>query len=165
MIFVTVGTHEQGFERLIKKVDDLVRDGKIKEDVIMQIGFTQYKPKYCKWYTIIPYVDMHKYIDDARIIITHGGPASFIMPLQIGKVPIVVPRQEKYHEHINNHQVEFTKHISSRLGNIIPVYEIEDLINTIENYDNLVSNVDKKMAMHNKEFINGFDKIVKGLFD
>ena len=108
---------------------------------------------------------MHKYIDDARIIITHGGPASFIMPLQIGKVPIVVPRQEKYHEHINNHQVEFTKHISSRLGNIIPVYEIEDLIDTIENYDNLVSNVDKKMAMHNKEFIKGFDKIVKSLFD
>lgn len=35
MIFVTVGTHEQGFERLIKKIDDLVRDGKIKEDVIM----------------------------------------------------------------------------------------------------------------------------------
>lgn len=45
------------------------------------------------------------------------------------------------------------------------MYEIEDLIDTIENYDNLVSNVDKKMAMHNKEFIKGFDKIVKGLFD
>lgn len=26
MIFVTVGTHEQSFERLVKKVDELKRD-------------------------------------------------------------------------------------------------------------------------------------------
>lgn len=31
MIFVTVGTHEQPFNRLIKKVDDLI----IKEKVIL----------------------------------------------------------------------------------------------------------------------------------
>lgn len=39
MIFVTVGTHEQQFNRLIKKVDELKRDGIIKEDVFMQTGF------------------------------------------------------------------------------------------------------------------------------
>ena len=33
MIFVTVGTHEQPFNRLIKKVDDLVANGSIKEKV------------------------------------------------------------------------------------------------------------------------------------
>lgn len=38
MIFVTVGTHEQPFNRLIKKVDELKRDGVIQEDVIMQTG-------------------------------------------------------------------------------------------------------------------------------
>ena len=31
MIFVTVGTHEQPFNRLIKKVDELKRDGVIQE--------------------------------------------------------------------------------------------------------------------------------------
>ena len=35
MIFVTVGTHEQPFNRLVKCVDDLKRDGLIKEDVII----------------------------------------------------------------------------------------------------------------------------------
>lgn len=35
MIFVTVGTHEQPFNRLIKKVDDLVADGAIQEKVVM----------------------------------------------------------------------------------------------------------------------------------
>ncbi len=31
MIFVTVGTHEQQFNRLIQKVDELKRDGYIKD--------------------------------------------------------------------------------------------------------------------------------------
>lgn len=38
MIFVTVGTHEQPFNRLIQKVDELKRDGVIKDDVIIQTG-------------------------------------------------------------------------------------------------------------------------------
>ena len=48
MIFVTVGTHEQPFNRLIRKIDELKRDGIIKEEVIMQIGYSTYEPKYCK---------------------------------------------------------------------------------------------------------------------
>ena len=39
MIFVTVGTHEQQFNRLIKFIDELKRDKVIVEDVIMQTGF------------------------------------------------------------------------------------------------------------------------------
>ena len=46
MIFVTVGTHEQPFNRLIQKVDELKRDGVIKDDVIIQTGFSTYKTKY-----------------------------------------------------------------------------------------------------------------------
>ena len=45
MIFVTVGTHEQPFNRLIKKVDELKRDGVIQEDVIMQTGFSTYEDR------------------------------------------------------------------------------------------------------------------------
>ena len=46
MIFVTVGTHEQPFNRLIQKVDELKRDGVIEDDVIIQTGSRTYKPKY-----------------------------------------------------------------------------------------------------------------------
>ena len=33
MIFVTVGTHEQPFNRLIQKIDELKKDGTIQDDV------------------------------------------------------------------------------------------------------------------------------------
>ncbi|MDD6794040.1 MAG: glycosyltransferase, partial [Clostridiaceae bacterium] len=87
MIFVTVGTHEQPFNRLIENIDKLKEAGVIQEEVIMQIGFSTYIPKSCKYYKLLPYSDMNKYISEARIVITHGGPASFIMPLQMGKTP------------------------------------------------------------------------------
>ena len=96
MIFVTVGTHEQPFNRLIQKVDELKRDGIIKDDVIIQTGFSTYEPKYCQWSKLIPYQQMVKNVADARIVITHGGPASFIMPLQIGKTPIVAGLVQLY---------------------------------------------------------------------
>lgn len=94
MIFVTVGTHEQPFNRLVQEIDNLKRDGVITEDVIIQTGYSTYEPKYCQWDRLIPYQQMVKNVEDARIVITHGGPASFIMALQIGKIPIVVPRQK-----------------------------------------------------------------------
>ena len=78
MIFVTVGTHEQPFNRLIQKVDELKRDGVIKDDVIIQTGFSTYEPKYCQWSKLIPYQQMVKNVADARIVITHGGAGDII---------------------------------------------------------------------------------------
>ena len=55
MIFVTVGTHEQPFNRLVKAVDDLKKNGVIIDEVIMQTGFSTYKPKYCQCSKLLPY--------------------------------------------------------------------------------------------------------------
>lgn len=121
MIFVTVGTHEQQFNRLVKAVDDLVADGAIKEEVIIQKGFSDYGPEHCKSYKLIGYKDMQKYYDEARVIITHGGPASFMAALERGKTPIVVPRLKKYGEHVNDHQDYFCREVEKRFGNIIVV--------------------------------------------
>lgn len=88
----------------------------IQDDVIIQTGFSTYEPKYCQWSKLIPYQQMVKNVADARIVITHGGPASFIMPLQIGKTPIVVPRQHQFNEHVNDHQVEFARNVAAENG-------------------------------------------------
>lgn len=165
MIFVTVGTHEQPFNRLIQAVDDLKRDGIITEEVIMQTGFSTYEPKYCKWDKLIPYKQMVKNVEEAHIVITHGGPASFIMPLQIGKTPIVVPRQHKFEEHINDHQVEFAKNVAERMGTIIPVEDITQLGKIITNYDQIVAGMGKGMSSNNTKFCEDFEKIVNDLIE
>lgn len=164
MIFVTVGTHEQPFNRLVQEIDNLKRDGVITEDVIMQTGYSTYEPKYCQWVKLIPYKQMIKNVEDARIVITHGGPASFIMPLQIGKTPIVVPRQKKFDEHVNDHQVEFARNVAERMGTIIPVEDTNKLGEVIKNYDTIIANMNNKIMSNNKVFCDDLENIVKDLF-
>lgn len=163
MIFVTVGTHEQPFNRLIKKIDNLVANGDIKEKVIVQTGFSTYIPKHCETHKMMSFEEMQAALRDARIVITHGGPSSFIEALQFGKVPIVVPRQEKFNEHVNNHQVDFTKLIAKRMNNIIPVYDIDDLGQTIDNYDQVAKTKKAGESSNNKQFNKKLEKIVDGL--
>ncbi|HEY9060632.1 MAG TPA: glycosyltransferase [Pseudobacteroides sp.] len=164
MIFVTVGTHEQPFNRLIEYVDNLKRDNKIQDEVIVQTGYSTYEPKYCTWSKLIPYSEMEKNVAEARIVVTHGGPASFIMPLQIGKIPIVVPRQFMFDEHVNNHQVEFAKAVAERTGTIIPILDIEKLGDTIANYDNVVSTMNNNMNSNNEKFNQELERIVQTFF-
>ncbi|WP_236596154.1 glycosyltransferase [Enterococcus casseliflavus] len=109
MIFVTVGTHEQPFNRLIKHIDLLIENKVITEKVFMQIGYSDYIPKNCEYKKFVTYDCMEEMIDNSRIVITHGGPSSFLSVLSKKKTPIVVPRYSKFNEHINNHQIEFAK--------------------------------------------------------
>ena len=63
MIFVTVGTHEQQFDRLVRCVDRLKAEGKITEEVMIQTGFSSYEPKACKWSKLCSYQEMNEYMD------------------------------------------------------------------------------------------------------
>lgn len=160
MIFVTVGTHEQPFNRLVKYMDDLVLDGTIKEKVIIQTGYSTYEPKYSTWQKFYSYQQMKKNIEDARIIITHGGPSSFIMPLQVSKTPIVVPRQKAFDEHVNDHQVDFCNTVAERMGTIVVVEDIEKLSDIIIRYDEVTSKMIDGINSNNARFCVEFEKIV-----
>ncbi len=164
MIFVTVGTHEQPFNRLLEEIDKLKEKDVIKEEVIIQSGYSTFEPKYCEWHKLFPYDDMLKNVKTARIVITHGGPASFIMPLQIGKIPVVVPRSYDFNEHVNNHQIEFTKAVKERYGNIIPVYDISGLADVIVNYESIISDIPAGIMSNNGAFNKQIEKLVKELF-
>lgn len=164
MIFVTVGTHEQSFDRLVKKVDELVAQGVIREPVMIQTGYSTYEPQHCSFQKLLPYPEMEKYIQQARIIITHGGPASFISALQVGKIPIVVPRKSEFHEHVNDHQVEFSREVARRKNNILVVEQIEELEELIVNYDAAVAKLDRSDAGNNAQFCEKFREQVEKLF-
>ncbi len=137
MIFVTVGTHEQPFDRLLKEIDELVNDKIISGEVFAQIGYSNYRPKRFKYEKLLTFEEMNNFANEARIFITHGGPGSIILALSYGRIPIIVPRQKEYGEHVDNHQVSFSKRLEEK-KRIIAVYEMEDLAEKIINYDSIV---------------------------
>lgn len=126
MIFVTVGTQDVPFDRLIKSVESEIKKGNINEEVIVQSGPSKLTSKHMK---IINYMDIDEfkeYIKKSRIVITHGGVGTIIDSLNAGKVVIVAPRLQKYKEHVNDHQLQIVKKFSD-LGYIIPLNDVKKL--------------------------------------
>lgn len=160
MIFVTVGTHEQPFNRLIQKIDELVRDGEIKDDVFMQIGYSTYEPKYTQWEKVIGYDDMAYYLDKSDVVITHGGPSTYMQVLQLGKIPIVVPRQEKFGEHVNDHQLWVSKQVKHKGYPLLLCENTENLFLYIKQSKIMENSID---CNHNDEFITSFKKEIDSL--
>lgn len=156
MIFVTVGTHEQPFDRLVNEIDRLKEKDIIAENVFIQTGYSTSKPRFCEFAKFIKFKEMTEKIKKAKIIITHGGPGSIMPVLYDGKTPIVVPRQKKYGEHVDDHQVHFCKKLEEK-RKVIPVYKIEDLEYKIQNYDELV----KKLKKSEKEKVSSSEEVKK----
>lgn len=159
MIFVTVGTHEQPFNRLIKEVDRLKKEGIITDEVFIQTGFSTYEPQYCDWKNIISYPEMEDYMNRADIIITHGGPATFMGAIAKGKKPIVVPRQEKFGEHVNDHQLEFAYQVKNRYDNI----EVIEDIKTLQQFLKRDLRTSKSTISNNKKFNEQLQQLIENM--
>lgn len=164
MIFVTVGTHEQQFNRLVEKIDQMKEQGLLQEEIVIQTGYSDYQPKSCKWEKFFSYHDMRFYTSQARIVISHGGPSSFMMPLEMGKTPIVVPRQYQYGEHVNNHQLDFC-HAVERQCSIILVDDITELENVVLHYDEYIASGTCAQHSHTREFTEAFSEIMTQLIE
>lgn len=160
---MTVGTHEQQFNRLVQCVDELKIKKLIEEDVVIQKGYSTYKPKACECSDFFPYKEMVSLVEKARIVITHGGPSSFIMALQVGKIPVVVPRRKEFDEHVNSHQLSFSKAVAERQGNIIVVEDVDKLCETINKYDDIVAAMSAEMKSNNAKLCEELEKIVNDM--
>lgn len=159
MIFVTVGTHEQQFDRLIKEVDRLKKENLIQDEVFIQTGYSNYIPKYCEWEKIISYKKMNQMIEESDIIITHGGPATFMGVIAKGKVPIVVPRQKKFGEHVNDHQMEFVE----KVLNIYNLTVITNISNLMSSISKINEQQGKYLKTNNNLFMENFIDMIDDL--
>lgn len=121
---MTLGTHTQGFTRLARKMDQIA--SKIDEEVVIQLGYTSYSPKYAKSLSIVDKLTFERLLNDASIIVTHGGEGSLLDIISKGKRAVVVPRLRKFNEHMDDHQMEITKTLEAQ-GKIIAVLNIEEL--------------------------------------
>lgn len=126
MIFVTLGTQDKPFDRVVKKIDELVEKKIIKEEVIIQCGASNVKTKNVKLVDFIPYEDFNSYIENSSYIIAHAGVGSVLDGLKARKKVIVVPRLAKYNEQKNDHQLQITEEFGKR-GLIIPCKDENDL--------------------------------------
>lgn len=135
MIFVSLGTNDKSFERLLKTIDREIEKGNIKDKVIAQSGYTKYSSKNMDVFDLMPMDKFNKCVDDCDILITHGGVGTILDGLKKGKKIIAFPRLSKYQEHVNDHQVEIIEEFYNS-GFILTgdVEDVSSLINECRNF-------------------------------
>ena len=106
MIFVTLGSQKFQFDRLLKKLDELIEKGVITESVTAQIGASNYLPKHFEYVRFMDREQFAKTMDACDIVVTHGGTGVIISAVKKGKKVIAVPRLAMYGEHVDDHQLQ-----------------------------------------------------------
>ena len=81
MIFVTAGNHFQGFERLLKKVDEIAH--RIPHEIVIQRGYSKYVPQNAKYFDHVYIAFIHK-----NFLITRRLP-SHIPKMNVSKLSLL----------------------------------------------------------------------------
>lgn len=144
MIFVTLGSQKFQFNRLLKKIDELVEEKVITEKVFAQIGYSDYIPKNYEYEKFLNREDFAKKMKESNIVITHGGTGAIIGAVKAGNKVMAVPRLAKYGEHVDDHQLQLLKEFEE-MGIIEVCYNLNKMKVAYENllkkeYKNYISN-------------------------
>jgi beta-1,4-N-acetylglucosaminyltransferase len=122
MIFVTVGTNEAPFDRLLRAVDHLPRN----EPLVVQYGSSAVRPLDATCVDFLPFDELVNHVRAARAIITHAGVGSVMVALANGSRPIVLPRLRRFGEAVDDHQVPLARRLAG--GGLVSLVEDVELL-------------------------------------
>ena len=134
MIFVTLGSQKFQFNRLLKKIDDLIEDKTITEGVFAQTGVSDYIPRNYSGKAFLDRDEFSEMISRCDIIITHGGTGAIVSGVKSGKKVIAVPRLAKYGEHIDDHQLQIIDQFeeSNLILSCVDCDKLEDVLRKVK---------------------------------
>ena len=127
LLLVTVGTDHHPFDRLISWVDAWLAGGPRPLRCLMQTG-TSAPPAgaatAAEWRAYLEFDALQAAMASAAAVVCHGGPGTILGARHMGAVPIVVPRQHRLGEHVDDHQVAFSRRLAAE-GDDIHLAETE----------------------------------------
>ena len=146
MIFVALGTQDKPFKRLLELAEKINTD----EKIVCQSGFTKYSSSKLEIHDYFDANEYSKYINEADVVITHGGVGTILNALSLNKKIIVVPRLKKYGEHQNDHQLQVAR-IFKEKGYIVLFEDGDDINETLK----IVKDFNPKPSVsNNANFVN-----------
>ena len=118
MIFATVGTHHQPFERLLHVALEIAAG----RELVIQHGHT---PRIAagpsvRWHRWLAPGEVAALMREAELVITHAGVASIVDAIRAGRRPVVLARRAHLGEHVDDHQLQIVAALE-RLGLVTPL--------------------------------------------
>ncbi len=154
MILVTLGTQDKPFTRLLEAVQKQIDNGNIKDEVIVQAGYTKFKSKDMKIYDLIPYEKFDKLVEQCDILITHGGVASILNGIKNEKKVIAAARLKEYGEHTNDHQLQ-----------IISDFAKKGYLLELKDFDKLNDVIEKAKKFKQKKYVSNTENFIRHIKD
>jgi UDP-N-acetylglucosamine transferase subunit ALG13 len=111
VLLVTVGTDHHPFGRLLDWIGRWAA-AHPGWQVEVQHGSTP-APGYGHAFAFCAHDELQRLLVAADVVVTHGGPATITQARAAGHVPVVVPRQHALGEHVDDHQVLFTRRLAA----------------------------------------------------
>lgn len=108
MIVVSVGTHEQHFDRLLRAVSELGGS----EELLVQYGTSTLPHGRGEWIDYLSFDALAEQVAKARVFVCHAGVGSIVLARRHGLRPIVVPRKHELGEHVDDHQLELSRRLA-----------------------------------------------------
>jgi UDP-N-acetylglucosamine transferase subunit ALG13 len=130
MIFVVLGTWEMPFTRALVEIDEAVRQGLIREPVVVQSGRTPYESPNMKLVPFFGREELEQMYDEAALVICQAGVGSIMLGLRKQKKVIAVARLSKFDEHIDDHQLEILD-VFTKSGAVLPWNAAGDLADVL----------------------------------
>lgn len=125
MIFLTVGT-QFPFDRLVRAVDDFLDTHDLQDEVFAQIGNSTYKPRHFEAVATLDKEAFDRCFRQASAIIGHAGMGTIVLALDCSKPLLAMPRQKKYGEVVNDHQMALADEFEA-LGHILVGHNASEL--------------------------------------
>ncbi len=157
MILVTLGTQDKGFPRLLRLLEKKIKEGIIKDKVVVQAGYTKYQSEVMEIFDSIPKDELEKLTKKADLIITHGGVGSILTALKYQKPIIAAARLARYKEHTNDHQKQIIEEFS-QAGYLIP---LKDFSKFDKVYEKAKKFKPKKYVSHQQAFIKEIEDYIE----
>ena len=114
MILVTVGTEQYPFNALMDWIGLLMKEGIITEEIAIQYGSSTNLPDNVKVSKVIPEAQFKQMVEQSSAVIAHCGEGSALLLEEFDKPYILVPRTVKFHEHVDDHQLEMADDLENQ---------------------------------------------------
>ncbi|MCR1783698.1 hypothetical protein KVF89_14245 [Nocardioides carbamazepini] len=123
LVAVFLGTDHHRFDRVLTWVGRLQEQGLFRFHV--QHGATP-PPSWLTGAPLLGPAALTELLDRADAVVTHGGPGSIMDARGRGHLPVVVPRDPRLGEHVDDHQQRFARFLA-RTGLIVTAYDEQEL--------------------------------------
>ena len=111
-VVVSLGTHDlYPFGRLVERVAAVLPPD---AEVIWQLGSTVFEPTQGTASPSYAVDVFERSLREADVVIADAGTGIALAALDAGKCPILVPRERRYHEHVDDHQVQLAAELQRR---------------------------------------------------